>query len=165
MSNQQHSAAAIACNKCGHIGGAVQLTSDRPDRKICTPIYTCGACGHVFSPEPALLSVSSEIRACFEEDGRRGERKGGGSSAKRAPKPGDALLHGNRGAKELPPIEPDKKPVTVRVEAKIVVRTFRVTPTEDAAIWSVCNSRGLTLPQAFEEAMGQWVDRYLDKQA
>lgn len=163
-----HSPAVQICPSCGHSGAAVELTPERPGRVIHTPVYQCSSCSQPFSPEEDL-DTSRMIRECLAEDSRKGSRHGGGSGVKRSPKPGDQLLHQHRpeagpGSDNISASNTDDRPIITRVETKCVVRTFRLTPTEDAAVHIVARIEGLTLPQAFEQAMGEWVQRRLPKE-
>jgi hypothetical protein len=134
------------CPHCGHEGPHPQATPNREQESVFTDqarafaaFFECASCGKMFCEEKTL----SDLVSCMREDQARGRRRGGGSGAKRQPKPGDALLRG-RVEQGAPPVIPDKARETQQVDRRDVIRSVRLTYGEDALLHSIASLEGYT---------------------
>lgn len=97
--------------------------------------------GHVGRP------TVSEAEQCFrEQEHMQVARTGGGAKGRRNPKPGDRELQ--KRPEQDAPVGRDKASQAVTLEKRTVIRTFRLTPSEDALLHIVAKGLGLDLRDA-----------------
>lgn len=156
--------APLSCPGCTRQGSLTLLqegrTSPVPGLKDRPPLYGCLACpwqgwGNQLE-EPGgvnLEGIRVDIQACWDEQEHMEVAGGGGGcKAKRQPKPGDKEM-AKRIEQEPPAGTRDKSPSATLMEKRVIVRTFRLTPSEDALLHIVAAGLKLDLRDTIVSAL------------
>lgn len=151
----------MTCGHCGHQGIHEQVTPPRDTPSVLggpayAPLLLCAACGKTFIPREQV--AGSEVLACLAEDQQRGARRGGGGSrAKRQPKPGDLLVR--RPEQEPAGLIRDRAVTCTRIATRSIVRSVRLTPAEDVLLHQIASIQGVSVGQVLLGALADLAER------